>query len=971
MKLKKLTIHNIASIENATIDFTVEPLADSELFLITGNTGSGKSTILDAICLALYATTPRMKNLKMDGKVFDGSKEIGITDTIQLMRRNTKEAFARLSFVGTDGNEYEAEWSAVRKTKNIDRRWKLTNLTHPEASPDEGTGSGLGKDKTIQAAILTAVGLDFNQFCRTTMLAQGEFTRFLNSGDKEKAEILEKVTGTAIYSRIGAKVYEITSAHEKAYREAKDKIANVQTLSEEQIAEKKQQLESISKNQIEVNQRLETENTKQKWLEQETTLTKQKLDAESAYNTARQVITSDAYRTNEQTIRLWDATTEVRTWLNDVETCKQTINEQSHSLQQSHSDYLSLLCGLASLIEKVKEDADAVSRLEQQIQADDRNLSLDQLRERHEAANTLLANLRVAYERLKAVKEARKNYELAIQNLADQKKQIDELDKAISDAEPKLREVQIKRDTCKQILDRQKDTVNSFAKTMRGKLHVGDKCPICGQIVQLDIPHEDEWQKIVNAAQTAFDDAEKAFSTLSTQVQQSKAERKALSETYATAERSHQNDTSVRDAELRLSESCQECHISVQSPLQLQDVSNTIMGQGKAAGKAVEHLKEVIKLKEDIQTYTTNINLKKKEIQLVDDSFTAIEKQMPAWKDDRTTADITPCQIDDLSTKLSDLQSNVASSLRLQQSAKTRQIQLQASIKAFMSEHSELQFDSIVALCQVSSFSIQKLRETLTNQKSVAEQKKTLYQNVLRQIEEHQQHKPTLTEGDTLENIRLRIANAEQQVRTLSEQVGAINQELKLDEQTKQLVKALMEEAEAKKQVWSQWARLNELIGDKEGTKFRKIAQGYILAYLVKSANVYMQRLTNRYTLHSQPGQFVIMVEDAYQGYVSRPASTISGGESFLVSLALALALSDIGQSLRVETLFIDEGFGTLSGEPLLKAIETLQSLRKHAGRQVGIISHIEEVRNRIPVQIQVQQEGNNSYSTVSVTNVA
>ena len=76
MKLKQLTIHNIASIEDATIDFTKEPLADSKVFLITGNTGSGKSTILDAICLALYANTPRLKDSKMEGKLVDGSQKI-------------------------------------------------------------------------------------------------------------------------------------------------------------------------------------------------------------------------------------------------------------------------------------------------------------------------------------------------------------------------------------------------------------------------------------------------------------------------------------------------------------------------------------------------------------------------------------------------------------------------------------------------------------------------------------------------------------------------------------------------------------------------------------------------------------------------------------------------------------------------------------------------------------------------------
>ena len=128
-----------------------------------------------------------------------------------------------------------------------------------------------------------------------------------------------------------------------------------------------------------------------------------------------------------------------------------------------------------------------------------------------------------------------------------------------------------------------------------------------------------------------------------------------------------------------------------------------------------------------------------------------------------------------------------------------------------------------------------------------------------------------------------------------------------------------------------------------------------------------MKTLSDRYTLRVEPGTFVISIEDAYQGYLSRAASTISGGESFLVSLSLALALSDIGQQWQVDTLFIDEGFGTLSGEPLQKAIDTLRMLHSSSGRHVGIISHVEELKERIPVQIQVNQEGNASSSRISI----
>ena len=100
MKFQKLTIHNIASIEDAVIDFEAEPLAGSEVFLITGKTGAGKSTILDAICLALFDATPRLDSTRMQGETKDGDNEIKIKDTRQLMRRNTGEASITLTFTG-------------------------------------------------------------------------------------------------------------------------------------------------------------------------------------------------------------------------------------------------------------------------------------------------------------------------------------------------------------------------------------------------------------------------------------------------------------------------------------------------------------------------------------------------------------------------------------------------------------------------------------------------------------------------------------------------------------------------------------------------------------------------------------------------------------------------------------------------------------------------------------------------------
>lgn len=1159
MILQKLEIHNIASIEDAAIDFEAQPLADSEVFLITGKTGAGKSTLLDAICLALYASTPRLENTSMQGEMRDNEKDIKIKDPVQLMRRNTGEAFVRLTFIGSNGVHYEAQWSVARARNKVtgkiqNKKWALRNLD---------TDFTYAKDKEIREEIALAIGLDFKQFCRTTLLAQGEFTRFLNSKDDEKAEILEKITGVDAYSRIGAKIFEQTVEKKKVWEDSQQKIEGIQILNDEEIAQKNNQLQQLDEQSQQLKNTLEKEQKKLRWIQQEQDFRQRKEQAKEDLAHVKAIAESDETQQQEQTIALWNHTIKARTKMNEAASCAKTILQQeaqlqsleqtfrqiqgaqSYELQQEQTialsirnidDYLAQETPKVHLYENaqtlntlivsyLKNKKDAENNLQyanqikkelstqyqpmleksktmleecqktynqqvikvQEAEAELEQLHLPQLRQQQEALKTLLNDIQAAKDLLEFLHEEQNRHVLSQENLVQLQNSIQEKEKQLQVLKQESHDTEIQKNTLQLAYEKQRESINKWAKSIRMKLQIGDTCPVCQQRIEATLPHEDNIDALVIEAEKLYKDAEDKYNKTLKDQNALDSDIKALKNSLANEQKVFAKCCeSLAKATQKAQEAAKKIpegeNGEAQTRANLEKVSAQI-AEAEAKEKEAKKLRalrdqklqayeqqrnemlaaqqKVDNAKHNIELFEAQISLQTKDCEKAQNDIQTLigEAGNLSWQNDwhtmltefgkevedgaitykentekqqKLVADLkqfeegnknlaavldaivklmptwgTPSKeplvlkrIPKVLTRASELQSQITAALQQISAAKEKEEETQKWLKEFMEkkqemlkksteEEQEILLDENLLL-QLDAFqqsdiaekteAINRIKQQLVSKQTVWDELEKAYQLHTGEYEalfdeeedipeeEKMPIEEEMSEEESLDTrISTSIASLEAQLSELSNQRGGIIRDLEIDRTNKAKVGSLLQESAQKKADFEKWSRLNQLLGDATGNKFRRIAQSYVLASLIHSANGYMRTLSDRYILKVVPGTFVISLEDAYQGYVSRAASTLSGGESFLVSLSLALALSDIGTQLSVDTLFIDEGFGTLSGEPLKHAVNTLRSLHSKSGRHVGIISHVEELKERIPVQIRVNQEGNNSSSTIEI----
>ncbi|WP_028240202.1 AAA family ATPase [Stutzerimonas azotifigens] len=233
MKILAIRLKNLASLAGEqAIDFTAEPLASAGLFAITGPTGAGKSTLLDALCLALFGSTPRLGGASALSKVPDGADELGSSDERNLLRRGCASGYAEVDFVGVDGLVYRARWDARRAKEKVGGRLQQSTQSLVELGSGQVLASG--KKREFRELLEQRLGLSLPQFTRAVLLAQSEFSAFLKASDDDRGTLLEKLTDTGLYSRIGQASFEAMKTAREAVTALEQQAGGLQPLSDEQ-----------------------------------------------------------------------------------------------------------------------------------------------------------------------------------------------------------------------------------------------------------------------------------------------------------------------------------------------------------------------------------------------------------------------------------------------------------------------------------------------------------------------------------------------------------------------------------------------------------------------------------------------------------------------------------------------------------------------------------------------------------------
>ena len=946
MKILAIRLKNLTSIEGTVeVDFMAEPLHSAGIFAISGPTGAGKSTLLDALCLALYDKAPRFATSVENVNLADvGDNQINQSDVRNLLRRGTSDGYAEVDFLGIDGRRYRSRWS-VRRTRNKINGSLQSQTLEVKELDTEKEFQGTKKELLIQ--LVELVGLTYEQFTRTVLLAQNDFATFLKSKGAAKAELLEKLTGTGVYSRISQEVYARNKAAQEEVTLIQNRMNVIELMPEEELLALQKEKE-LSTEKRAAGIKLLAEQNEQlnvvRSLKIQEELWKKKQQEEQEEQ-AREKVLQGALASQEEGLvhfkAQWEA---IQPDLKKARQLDVQIQSQQSSYIQSQQILQAANRQVAEQEQKMRVAAEqlqvsysSLNRLLSHVGIEEA-LQLEQVEEilRQEESKLVAATstneerlLRLnsfgypllAEEQVKLQKELtrQQNIRQLTETQTKAKTEIERLEKEVANCLKQLTEQETALKVTQRLYENARMAVGKDVKALRRQLQEGEACPVCGSTAH---PYHQE-QEVVD---TLFRSIEQEYNVASTNYQQMNNRSIALQRDLA-----HQKtvDGQIAEQLAALYKAGIEAGNEEQIQRRLAELAERILEYRNLYAEWQRGDEETKKIRTHCEALRENVSLCRLAMQKVSSAkeqlvilqnaasaelkrFEVIEKALNVLRQERSQL---------LKGKSAD-EAEAAVAKR----EKELNLALEKARKEVEAVHNRL--SGLQGEMKQIALAIGELQE---------QYKKIESPELLPEIIKKQQE----------ENLNIERALSTMEARLLQQAKNKLTVE--------QIAKELAE----KQTVAERWAKLNKLIGSADGAKFKVIAQSYTLNLLLLHANQHLSYLSKRYKLQQVPDTLALQVIDCDMCDEIRTVYSLSGGESFLISLALALGLSSLSSNnLKVESLFIDEGFGSLDAESLRTAMEALEQLQMQ-GRKIGVISHVQEMSERISVQVQVHKKVN------------
>lgn len=1111
MKIEKISLQNIASIEEAEIDFRRQPLADEALFLICGETGSGKSTLLSAICIALYKAVPQFEDLETGSD----SANVQLNSPIQLMRRGTTRASITLAFEGNDRRHYEATWEAHRARGRMDG-----NILAKQSIFCRESGETIDRDREIKQRIETAVGLSFTQFCRTTILAQGQFARFMNSRNEERAQILEKLTGTEIYTQIGTRIHDCFTESQHRHEVLRQRLAQIQLLSDEEQQAIRQQVASLGEEHQQAKVRAEALRNEEQWLRQMDRLERNLADQQVLIRQGEEQLQSGRVLGMRTLEREWEQSRAIRTLHAELARDEAALAVRNGELRRKQKESEELMAGVRTLERQLNSERAKLAEVEQRLRDEEPNREMyERIREILSWIDVLVEQRRLCVELeeqrrriLLQQQEAEQAEGPAVEAVERLKRAVDEQQQAaerlrreLDGADPRVLQEEARRlaegrqkgleaqrlwaqrqqlgselDATRQRIVRLGEAIraeeaehgrltaetaalrNEAERTherhngqkmlcdhlveIRQKFSEAHRCPLCGSEVAA-LYSDAMLEEALRAMQQRCDEADARVKQAEEQLRESESRlarqraemaqeerqqqkqqleleenRRALEQLFTgrRVEGTPEEITQRIEARLVEIDGAQRANnAALDRAMKLQqahtDAINALEGIRQELRKAEERLqaaRQVIEtgrrdndrigeqLARARQLTGERINDLKRWVRSVEDwervdpaplkeSLGRQARQYETWRRQRdeqmlritgleprleamhrqigqeellgqVEAAVGEASVERLDERLTRFVTEVGQLRGAIRTLEERIARHRTEAEGYYAGEGALSRERVTELMQLDEERIAKIRDELAELDRRMQETRSRIELLEAQRVAHLASRPDgITERgtleETLEAIQSEAAACDRRRDEALRQQSEAEMRLQRDAETRRQMASEEQELQRLARERDNWGRLDETFGGLDGRRFKAIAQSYILRILLHRANYYLARLNNRYEFCCDDGSLFIYVIDHRQGDVRRHVSSLSGGESFVASLALALGLSAISRDkINVDTLFIDEGFGTLSEEYLEAVIETLDRLHQVDSRRVGIISHVAKLTERIPTQIRL-----------------